>query len=179
MATSAAWGDIHNDGLADLVVGCLRGPNHFFRNLGHGKFEDATEALGLHKHIFNTQAVCLADLNNDGVLDMVFNNEGQESCVLLGNPALVAGKQTPLLIQLTGHSGIVGSRVRLFDKTGKLLAMRDVSGGDGRGGQPSPDIRFTAPAGTYRVELRSSGGVIRASEVAVGTTPVRVTMEGE
>jgi hypothetical protein len=176
-ATSAAWGDIDNDGLADLVVGCLRGPNHFFRNMGNGKFEDATEALGLHKHIFNTQAVCLVDLNNDAVLDMVFNNEGQESCVLLGNPSLATGKQTPLLIQLTGHSSIVGSRVRLFDKNGKLLAMRDVSGGDGRGGQPSPDVRFTAPAGTYRVEVRSSAGVIRAREVAVGTTSVRVTMD--
>ena len=48
----------------------------------------ATEALGLNQRIFNTQALCLVDLNRDGVLDMVFNNEGQESAVLLGNPAL-------------------------------------------------------------------------------------------
>ncbi|HZY90397.1 MAG TPA: VCBS repeat-containing protein, partial [Gemmataceae bacterium] len=73
-ATCAAWGDVDNDGHPDLVVGCLRGPNRVFRNKGDGTFEDVTEALGLGQRVFNTQAVCLADLNNDGVLDFVFNN---------------------------------------------------------------------------------------------------------
>ncbi len=81
----AAWGDVDKDGRPDLVVGCLRGPNRFFRNKGDGTFEDATESLGLNQRVFNTRGVALIDLNRDGVLDMVFVNEGQESCVLLGN----------------------------------------------------------------------------------------------
>jgi hypothetical protein len=85
-ATSAAWGDFDRDGPLDLVVGCLRGPNRFFRNRGEGSFEDATVALGLHQRIWNSQAVCLTDVNGDGMLDMIFNNEGQDSCALLGDP---------------------------------------------------------------------------------------------
>src|SRR6266849_3757916 len=109
-ATSAAWGDFDNDGLPDLVVGCLRGPNRFFRNKGDGTFEDATEQIGLHQRIFNTQAVCLVDINRDGVLDMVFNNEGQPPVVLLGNPNYAARK-APVTLQVGGSGGVTGSRV--------------------------------------------------------------------
>jgi hypothetical protein len=84
LATCAAWGHVARHGRLDLVVGCLRGPNRYFRNRGDSTFEDATEAIGLNQRIFNTRGVCLVDLNRDGALDMVFNNEGQESVVLLG-----------------------------------------------------------------------------------------------
>src|SRR5581483_4012541 len=78
-AVCAAWGDFDNDGWIDLFVGCLRGPNRYFRNRGDGTFEDATESIGLHQQVFNTQALALVDLNNDGMLDLVLNNEVQQS----------------------------------------------------------------------------------------------------
>jgi hypothetical protein len=165
----AAWGDMDNDGHLDLIVGCLRGPNRFFRNKGDGTFEDATEAIGLGQRIFNTQTVALVDLNNDGVLDVVFNNEGQESCVLLGNREFAA-RQTPVTMYVKNKTGAIGSRVKVHDKDGKLRGTCYISGGDGRGGQAAPAARFALPPGKYRVEVLLSSGERRGKEIVVAGT---------
>jgi hypothetical protein len=176
MATCAAWGDIDNDGHLDLVVGCLRGPNRFFRSRGDGTFEDATEKIGLHQKIFNTQGVCLVDLNKDGQLDMVFNNEGQDSCILLGNPALPR-TNTPVILALHSKSGVVGSKVRVLDSSGRMVASHSVSGGDGRGGQQVPHARFALKPGTYRVEVRYSSGKMHTQDLTVAGAPMQTAIE--
>jgi hypothetical protein len=175
-AACAAWGDVDNDGHLDLVIGCLRGPNRFFRNKGDGTFEDASEAIGLTQRVFNTQAVCLLDLNGDGVLDMVFANEGQESCVLLGNQESVA-KRTPVTLQIGGKSGVIGSKVKVLDKDGKLIGSHHISGGDGRGGQAAPTARFALQPGTYRVEVLFSTGERRAKELVVASSHLRGVLD--
>ncbi|HXJ76589.1 MAG TPA: VCBS repeat-containing protein, partial [Candidatus Dormibacteraeota bacterium] len=157
MATCAAWGDVDGDGHLDLIVGCLRGPNRFFHNRGDGTFEDATEAIGLNRRIFNTQAIALVDLNNDGILDLVFTNESQSSVALLGD-ATLQRKRTPTVLTLTGKSGIIGSQVRVLAEGGKRIGMREISGGDGRGGQQGPQAHFALAPGKYRIEVRYSSG---------------------
>ncbi len=126
--------------------------------------------------MFNTQGVCLVDLNGDGVLDMVFNNEGQDSVALLGNPELAA-KRTPVVFQVAGKTGVTGSHVRVTDKAGKVHGTWTVSGGDGRGGQATPLARFALAPGDYRIEVRYSDGSRRARQVTVATTPVRGVLD--
>ncbi len=84
-AVCAAVGDFDKDGLPDLFIGCLRGPNRFLRNRGDGSFADLSDAIGLTQKRFNTKAIALVDMNRDGRLDAVFVNEGQDSCLLLGS----------------------------------------------------------------------------------------------
>lgn len=175
-ATSAAWGDFDNDGKPDLIVGCLRSPNRFFRNRGNGAFDDATASIGLEQKIFNSQAVCLVDLNNDGALDLVMNNEGQDSAVLLGTPP-TNPKCLPISVTVAGKGGATGSKVQIMDKQGKLRGVQEISGGDGRGGQQPPLARFAFEPGSYRLLVRYSSGLTRAQEITVASSPVRVRID--
>ncbi len=88
----AAWCDLDRRGRLDLLVGCLKAPNRFYRNNGDGTFSDATDRLGLWRRIFNTAALAAVDVNGDGVPDVVFANENRESAVLLGSPIRPSGK---------------------------------------------------------------------------------------
>lgn len=175
-ATSVAVGDVDNDGQLDIVVGCLKGPNRYFRGKADGTFEDATAAIGLAQKIFNTQAVGLVDLQNRGVLDFIFNNEGQESVVLLADKTQ-AGKRVPLTLTVGGKEGLTGSTVELSSKDGKRVGVRRLSGGDGRGGQQSPQARFTLDPGQYRATVRLSNGQLLTKEITLGTDAVRLRID--
>jgi hypothetical protein len=89
-AACGAWASFGASGRQDLFVGCLKGPNRYFRNKGDGTFTDAGDELGLYQKVFNTRGLALLDFNKDGVPDVVLNNEGQESALLLSNPARVS-----------------------------------------------------------------------------------------
>ncbi|MBS0206241.1 MAG: VCBS repeat-containing protein [Planctomycetes bacterium] len=89
-AVGATAIDLDGDGKLDLVVGCLKGINRCFRNTGQGQFEDVSDQLGLSLQIFNTRGLAAADINQDGAVDLLLNNEGQESTVLLGRPKVAA-----------------------------------------------------------------------------------------
>lgn len=169
-AASAAWGDFDNDGRPDLVVGCLRGANRYFRNAGDGKFEDKSGDIGLSQKVFNTPAAAWADLNGDGRLDLILNNEGQEPAVLFG--AAKDGGKTPVTVGLNNTPGLGGGRLVVTKGPGgPAVAGLSLTGGDGRGGN-SLAPRFALDPGSYLVEVRGPGGKGLVAEVVVGTGPV-------
>ena len=58
--------------------------NRCYAGKGNGTFVDASKAVGLSERVFNTRALAAVDVNGDGVVDLVLNNEGQDSVVLIG-----------------------------------------------------------------------------------------------
>lgn len=175
-AVSAAWGDFDNDGKLDLLVCCLRGPNRYFKNLGGGIFTDKSSDIGLTQKLFNSQAAAFADLNGDGQLDLILNNEGQESSVLFGE-AKPGGSLTPVVVALNGTVSLNGGKLVVKDASGKQVASQCVSGGDCRGGQCGLTPRFVLPPGAYKVEFIGSDGKTVAKDVTVATSPMNVRME--
>jgi tetratricopeptide (TPR) repeat protein len=65
---AAAWADIDNDGLVDLIVGNENSSLQLFHNKGDGTFEDIAAAAGVN-HAGFTKAISAADYDNDGYVD--------------------------------------------------------------------------------------------------------------
>ncbi len=78
LVSGAVFGDLDNDGDADLAIALEWGPVKVFRN-NAGKFTDATAALGLDAHTGWWNSVTLGDLDGDGRLDLVAGNWGLNS----------------------------------------------------------------------------------------------------
>ncbi|MBN9118831.1 MAG: VCBS repeat-containing protein [Planctomycetes bacterium] len=172
-AVSAAWGDFDNDGKPDLLVCCLKGTNRYFKNEGGGKFVERTNDLGLNQKVFNSQAACFVDLNGDGQLDLVLNNEGQESSVLFGVQT-PGGAKTAVTVALNGTATLNGGKVVVKDMSGARVTCCAVAGGDGRGGQSGTAPRFVLSPGAYKFELVGPDGKATVKDVTVTATPMQV-----
>lgn len=109
LSVQAAWVDYDNDGLLDLVVSdytvwtpdtdrrCLRGeqemycspktyanvPQRLYRNLGGGRFEDVTETSGFGKVSGKGMGIAIADVNNDGWMDVFIANDTERNLLFL------------------------------------------------------------------------------------------------
>jgi len=134
--SGVALGDVDGDGLCDIYLCRLEGPNVLYRNLGNWRFEDITESAGVAcAGLYSTGAV-LADIDGDGDLDLLVNSIGGGTRCFLND-----GK---------GHfTEVTGTRlVHRFGSTS--MALEDIDG-DG-------DLDLTSPI-TARILI---GTVLRA-----------------
>lgn len=174
-AVTAAWGDFDNDGRPDLLVGCLRGANRYFRNLGNGRFEDKTESIGLSQKWFNTQAAAMVDLNGDGQLDLVLVNEGQETAGLLGAVPAAPSPRSPITLNLNGTPALNGGVVRVRSANGQPIATSPVVC-DGRGSQQGLVPRFALGPGQYQIEILAPGSQPILKSIRVDGSPVNLRL---
>ena len=175
-AVGAAWGDFDNDGHPDLIVGCLKGTNKYFKNNGDGTFTDRSAEVGLNQKVWNTQAVAWADLNNDGRLDLLMHNEGRESAALFGGPA-DATKWTPIVVKLPKDNPLSCGCITVKSDDGKTTVSTQLFGGNGRGGQGDLNPRFVLAPGAYTVTVKGSDGKSKEQKVTVANTPMQVKLD--
>ena len=119
-------------------------PNKAFRNLGNLKFQDEEVSWGFAKPSFSNGAA-YADLDNDGDLDLVINNENQEAFVYRNHSREQNGNSY-VSLQLKGqgeNTFAIGSKIRVY-KGGEVFYRELVPS---RGFQSSVDYRVVIGLG--------------------------------
>jgi hypothetical protein len=78
MICDAVWTDFDNDGWTDLIIVGEWMPVTFFRN-NHGKFENTTATSGVAAQSGWWNSIAAGDFDNDGDIDYIVGNLGQNS----------------------------------------------------------------------------------------------------
>jgi hypothetical protein len=120
--------------------------NFAFRNLGNLKFQDVGEFWGFTQSSFSNGAA-YGDLNNDGAMDLVVNNENGQAFVYKNNSRTI-NKNNYLGIFLKGddkNTFAIGSEIKLY--IGNQILSREVI--PSRGFQSSVDYKQIVGLGKY------------------------------
>ncbi len=78
-------GDVDGDGLADVFLARIEGPNALYRNLGGWRFDDITEHAGVAAPDRYSTGCALADVNGNGHLDLILVALGGPNALFLND----------------------------------------------------------------------------------------------
>ena len=118
--------------------------NKAYRNKGNLQFEDIGEQWGFTKPSFSN-TVAYADLDNDGDLDMIVNNENQPAFVYKNNARQLNGNNY-ISVSLKGNGGntfAIGATIKIYQ--GDQILSREIE--PVRGFQSSVDYQQTIGLG--------------------------------
>jgi hypothetical protein len=118
--------------------------NKAYRNKGNLQFEDIGEQWGFTKPSFSN-TVAYADLDNDGDLDMIVNNENQPAFVYKNN-ARQLNQNNYISLSLKGNGGntfAIGATIKIYQ--GNQIILREIE--PVRGFQSSVDYKQTIGLG--------------------------------
>ena len=186
-STTAAWGDVDNDGWVDIYVAAYLGndpeaPDHLFLNRA-GTLEDATPAAFLNRGA--SHGVRWADYDGDGDLDLALaNNNLSSGHWLYRNDLPAASAARSIQVRVLDESGLhtrAGAEVRVFEAgTDRLLGTRLVDSGGGYCSQGSAPVHVGLPPGTTTVDVEvtvltgAGRRAVRVDGVDPDTLPGRV-----
>jgi hypothetical protein len=160
LSIGAAWFDYDNDGLLDLIVTsytawtpetdkqCFKDAAHeeycmptvyksvasrLYRNLGHGRFEDVTEASGIGKALGKGMGISIADFTGDGRMDIFIANDNDPNFLFVnqGNGTFKeSGLEYGVAYNQEGNSvSSMGSDAKDFDNDGWVdIIYNDLAG---------------------------------------------------
>ncbi len=181
-AVSGDWGDYDNDGDLDLSVISYEGPvgaqtplNALFRNDGAAGFVNVLSKdspLNVADH-----GVQFVDYDNDGAVDLtVTDGYGPKGGHFVFRNALAEDAKrrslSVMVLDAKGHHTRFGAEVRVFDRSGRILASRQVPTGGGYNAQSAGPVHFglakVEPV-TVEVTFMSKSG--RKKQTLTGVNP--------
>ncbi|MFQ5690025.1 MAG: VCBS repeat-containing protein [Gemmatimonadota bacterium] len=113
--SGVALGDVDGDGLTDIYLARLHGPNALYRNLGGWKFEDIAAEAGVAVPDRFSTGVVFADVDGDGDADLLVNALGGPNALFLNDG--------------TGHFREATREAGLSSHLGSMsMALADVDG---------------------------------------------------
>ncbi len=174
LAFGASFVDADNDGLLDIVFtnghvlsevekvdpeNSYPQPTQFFRNLGDGRFQDASAEAGpdfLRKIV--GRGMALGDYDGDGRSDLLIMDAGGKP-LLLHNESGTGNHWLTLRCKRTPNGAdAIGARVTIL--VGKRKYVAEVRAGGSFLSSNAPEVHFGLGASTLidRVEVRWTGG---------------------
>jgi hypothetical protein len=113
--SGVAIGDVDGDGLADVYLARIEGPNALYRNLGDWRFEDVAQAAGVDAPDRYSTGAVLVDADGDRDLDLLLTALGGPNSLFLND-----GRGR--FVDATDESGLAS------DRGSTTSALADVDG---------------------------------------------------